>query len=169
MPESALSVRRFEPGDQDAARSLILQGLGEHFGFIDETLNRDLDDIATTYGSSTFLVAERDGAIVGTGVLTVGEAGVARVSRMSTASGERRSGVGTTVLSALIDEARKASCSRLALSTNADWDDAIAFYRAAGFVETARTEHAFGVGVDFELALGEAAAHEAAMMPESKT
>ena len=27
-----------------AARALILQGLGEHFGFVDETANPDLDE-----------------------------------------------------------------------------------------------------------------------------
>lgn len=40
-----IKVRPFETRDQVAARKLILSGLGEHFGFIDERLNPDLDDI----------------------------------------------------------------------------------------------------------------------------
>ena len=43
---SGIVVRRFAPADQDAARRLILEGLGAHFGSIDESLNPDLDDIA---------------------------------------------------------------------------------------------------------------------------
>ena len=35
-------IRAFEPRDQAAARQLILAGLGEHFGWIDETCNPDL-------------------------------------------------------------------------------------------------------------------------------
>lgn len=34
-----LRSRSFEPCDQDAARHLILAGLGEHVGWIDETRN----------------------------------------------------------------------------------------------------------------------------------
>jgi hypothetical protein len=36
--EGELCIRSCEAGDQEQARWLILQGLGEHFGSIDETL-----------------------------------------------------------------------------------------------------------------------------------
>ncbi len=36
---SPLTIRPFAPGDQEAARRLILEGLVEHFGFVDEALN----------------------------------------------------------------------------------------------------------------------------------
>ena len=42
-------MRAFRADDQAAARTLIEEGLGEHFGFIDRDANPDLDDIATTY------------------------------------------------------------------------------------------------------------------------
>jgi hypothetical protein len=42
-------VRPFRPADQVAARALIEEGLGEHFGFIDRDANPDLDDIAASY------------------------------------------------------------------------------------------------------------------------
>lgn len=45
-------VGEFHPVDQEAVRSLILAGLGEHWGYIDEGLNPDLRDIASTYGGS---------------------------------------------------------------------------------------------------------------------
>src|SRR5215469_12477663 len=68
-------IRPFVPGDQDAARRLILAGLGEHFGFIDPSYNPDLDDIQANYvaGGHVFVVAELDGALVGTAGLLVGK------------------------------------------------------------------------------------------------
>ena len=47
--EGELYIRSFEVGDQEQARWLILEGLGEHFGYIDETLNPDLDNILHNY------------------------------------------------------------------------------------------------------------------------
>ncbi|CAA9269377.1 MAG: hypothetical protein AVDCRST_MAG93-2561, partial [uncultured Chloroflexia bacterium] len=40
-----LAIRPFTPADQKAARDLVLDGLGEHFGWIDTSRNPDLDDI----------------------------------------------------------------------------------------------------------------------------
>ncbi len=126
-------VRRFEDRDQDAARRLILEGLGGHFGFIDETMNPDLDDIATSYADGLFLVAECDGQIVGTGVIVRDGTGSAVVRRMSTSAAHRRRGVAWALLDRLVEHARETSCGRVVLTTNDDWQDAIAFYLAFGF------------------------------------
>ncbi len=144
-----VQIRPFEPRDQPAARALILAGLGEHFGFIDETLNPDLADISTTYADGVFFVACDGDTIVGTGALTPQPDGSAIVSRMSTAATCRRRGVARAVLMRLAYEARERRCARLVLGTNADWQDAIAFYLAFGFSEMRRTP----TGVLFELAL----------------
>jgi len=37
-------IRPFRPADQAEVRALIQRGLGEHFGFIDEFANPDIDD-----------------------------------------------------------------------------------------------------------------------------
>jgi GNAT superfamily N-acetyltransferase len=142
-------VRRFLPEDQAAARELIVSGLAAHFGFRDETLNRDLDDIAATFAAGAFFVASIEGVVAGTGGLHVQADGTANVVRMSTAAEYKRKGVGRAVLSRLIEEARSRGCHRVTLATNADWSDAIAFYRACGFEELLRTE----TGVVFGLAL----------------
>jgi hypothetical protein len=70
---SPLLIRPFAPADQAAARALILEGLGEHFGQIDPALNPDLAEIAAFYlaRGHLFLVAEADGMLVGTGALRV--------------------------------------------------------------------------------------------------
>ena len=140
-----LRVRPFEPRDQHAARRLILEGLGAHFGHIDESMNPDLDDIAASYASAVFLVAERGGRVVGTGALTPepdGSAGptrLGRIQRMSTAADHRRRGVGSAVLRTLLAHARERGYSAVILSTVERWDDAVAFYTAAGFRITHRT------------------------------
>jgi hypothetical protein len=42
-------IRPFHPNDQNAAQQLILDGLREHWGELDPTLNGDLDDIMGSY------------------------------------------------------------------------------------------------------------------------
>ena len=44
-----VTIRPFRASDQAAARSLIEEGLGEHFGCIDRNANPDLVDIAASY------------------------------------------------------------------------------------------------------------------------
>jgi GNAT superfamily N-acetyltransferase len=120
-------VGRFLPEDQAAVRELIVSGLAPHFGFRDERLNRDLDDIAATFAAGAFFVASMEGVVVGTGGLHVQADGTGNVVRMSTSPESRRDGVGRALLSRLIDEARMRGCHRITLATNADWDDAIGF------------------------------------------
>jgi GNAT superfamily N-acetyltransferase len=148
-PATTIVVRAFTPDDQHAARALILDGLAAHFGFLDETLNRDLDDIADTFAGGAFFVATIDGVIAGTGGLHLQPDGTANIVRMSTAAQHRRRGVGRAVVRRLIDEARAGSCRRITLATSADWDDAIAFYHACGFDEILRTD----TGVVFAMIL----------------
>jgi GNAT superfamily N-acetyltransferase len=128
---------------------LILEGLGEHFGSIDETLNPDLNDITASYAGALFLVACDGDAIAGTGALSPQADGVAIVSRMSTAAACRRKGVARAVLTRLVEHAHERGCTRVVLGTNVGWEDAIAFYRAFGFSEMRRTP----TGVLFELLL----------------
>lgn len=142
-------IRPFQAGDQGAARTLILEGLGGHFGFIDEHLNPDLDDIALSYADAQFVVAEQEGRIVGTGAVRSTPGGDAQLSRMSTDRALRRHGVGRAILAELIDRSRQAGSQRVVLATGAGWDDATSFYRACGFREIARV----GEGIVFAMAL----------------
>src|SRR5215203_5667644 len=64
MSQRGATIRPFVPADQAQAREIILAGLGEHWGFIDDTLNPDLDDILAAYplDRADFLVVqEADG------------------------------------------------------------------------------------------------------------
>jgi ribosomal protein S18 acetylase RimI-like enzyme len=136
-PRAGPRIRPFEAGDQEAARGLILAGLGEHFGWIDEARNPDPDDIAAHYVAPdhAFVVAQLGGELVGTGALVPEGEGTGRLVRMSVSSEHRRWGIGRALVDHLAAEARRRGYGRLLVETNNDWYDAIGLYERCGFVE----------------------------------
>lgn len=134
-------LRPFAAADQDGVRRLILAGLGEHFGAVDERLNPDLDDIWAGYVRPGHLVvvAEIGDELVGTGTLISERPGVGRLVRMSVSSRHRRHGIGRALVAHLVERARERGYRRLLIETNDDWHDAIGLYQACGFVEEERS------------------------------
>jgi GNAT superfamily N-acetyltransferase len=134
-----VNIRDFEPGDQMAARQLILDGLAGHWGTLDLTLNPDLNEIAISYADGVFLVAywvetsHATSLLVGTGALIPEAPGVGRIVRMSVDRSLRRQGIGRALLDALIQRGRKADYSEIVLETTATWQDVIMFYTKYGF------------------------------------
>ena len=141
--QHTIVYRPFKARDQDATRQLILNGLGEHYGFIDETRNPDLDNILENYIAigATFLVAQLAEQIVGTGALLEEEPNVGRIVRMSVDHAYRRYGIGKAIMLHLIEVARQRGHIQLRLETNNDWYGVIAFYTSLGFVVDQETEH----------------------------
>jgi N-acetylglutamate synthase-like GNAT family acetyltransferase len=127
-------VRRFDPCDQFECRQTILNGLAEHFGFIDESRNPDLDDIEKAYlaAGSDFYVAECEGHIIGTAGLLL-EPGRARIVRMSVAKSHRKRGVATALLDKCILVAKDRGLPEIVAFTEPQWPDAVGFYTACGF------------------------------------
>lgn len=139
MSQPAYTIRPFIASDQSAARALVLTGLGEHWGYIDETLNPDLDDIAAAYPSETslFLVVEDPaGVLIGAGCLTEDDPATGRLVRMSVATSARGQGIGRRLVAALESAARERGYRRLVCETTEDWADAVGLYLATGFTET---------------------------------
>jgi putative acetyltransferase len=135
-------IRPLQPEDADAARQLILAGLGQRFGAVDTALNPDLNTLWDTYSQpgTVFLVAEADGRIVGCGAL-IPEAGAdntARIVRVSVAADVQGRGLGRRISQALLDSARAQGIARVLVETNADWDSALRLYQALGFREERR-------------------------------
>jgi GNAT superfamily N-acetyltransferase len=149
--EGELCIRSFEVDDQEQARWLILEGLGEHFGYLDETLNPDLDDILHTYlrAGHVFVVACMGRELVGTGALILHGEGISEMVRISTRKTYRRRGIGQAIVTYLVDVARQRGDRRIIVKTNASWHDAIHLYQRLGFVEYERT--ALGVGLELLL------------------
>ena len=150
-PDRGSHIRRFAPGDQLAARRLILEGLGERWGWVDETRNPDLDDIAAHYltPGHYFVVVERDGELIGTGALVAEGAegtegadrqATGRIVRMSVAREHRGRGLGRALVEHLLDEARRRGYRRVLVETTKEWHDAIRLYERCGFAEYARDD-----------------------------
>jgi ribosomal protein S18 acetylase RimI-like enzyme len=137
-----MTIRNFQPDDQNEVRSLILEGLGEHFGRIDPTLNPDLDNIEASYiqAGHLFVVVESAGQIIGTGALVSEEAETGRIVRVSVAPAYRQAGLGQQLVEYLLQAARQRGFSRVLVETNLDWYAAIRLYRRCGFREYARDE-----------------------------
>ncbi len=136
-----IRIRPFAPADQSAARALILEGLREHWGWLDPDLNPDLDNIAASYTTSghIFLIAEIEHRLAGTGALEIhGDSG--QIVRVSVSPKYRRRGAGRALVVALLEAARARGLARVWMETNDDWGDAIGLYRQCGFREYDRRE-----------------------------
>jgi GNAT superfamily N-acetyltransferase len=134
-------VRPFRAGDQAAARTLIEEGLGEHFGFIDRDANPDLLDIGATYAAphAAFLVAELDGTVVGTaGVLS--EQNAVRMVRVGVSRQHRRLGIASALLDQVVELATGLGAHEIRAHTQPEWPDATQFYEAHGFTAYGRDD-----------------------------
>ncbi len=128
-----ISIVPFQPEDQAAVKALILDGLVEHWGWLDPHKNPDLEDIFISYHGSVFLVARQAGQIVGTGALVSRSEDLGEIVRMSVATGSRRQGIGRLILKRLVEHARRAGMKRILLETTATWSEVINFYESCGF------------------------------------
>jgi len=142
------------PDEQEAVRSLILEGLREHWGTIDPALNRDLDDLTTADSDRLVLVATDGPQLVGTGTVVRRDERCAEVVRMSIDAAHRRAGIGRLLIDELVATARRWGCERAVLETTASWTDVVQFYERSGFSLTHFTDGQFGRDAWFELKLG---------------
>jgi len=134
-------IRRFEPKDQEEARTVVLEGLREHFGVLDPSLNPDLEDIRVSFitRGDDFYVAGHDGRVVGTAGLLFRE-GRARIVRMSVAKSHRKRGIATALLSQCIESAARRGFREIWAYTQPEWPDAVGFYLRAGFEQLGRDD-----------------------------
>jgi GNAT superfamily N-acetyltransferase len=148
-----VNVSELRPALHDAVRSLILDGLREHWDTLDPALNRDLDDLSTAYAGGTTLVACHRGDVVATGTLCRRDGNAAQIVRMSVATAHRRTGLGRRLTEALIETARGWGMERVVLETSADWAAVVEFYLRCGFTLTHYEAGEFGCDAWFEMKL----------------
>ena len=144
MTEIVIALRPFAQADQPTLRRLVLDGLGDHWGTIDETINPDLDDIAGWYGPldgyTVVACAENDGRLVGGGTLYRDDAQTARLARMTVDKTIRGQGLGRRLVAHLVEEARARGYAAVVCETTDTWQDAIGLYLRCGFTEVARRD-----------------------------
>ncbi len=119
----------------------------QYFDEIDERFEQGFDPgdaLTTGLGSMSppagaFVIAHSaDGAVVGCGgVQTIGP-GIGEIKRMWVASSVRGQGLGRKLLERLELETTRLGHRTIRLDTNSQLPEAIAMYRAAGYVEIER-------------------------------
>ena len=93
------------------------------------------------------VVAEYEEAVIGFASAAV-IADVADLTRIAVRWADRREGVGTALLAALLDAAAERGAERMMLEVADTNEPALAFYVVSGFVEIARRRDYYGRGVD---------------------
>lgn len=94
-----------------------------------------------------YVVAEDEsGELAGYAGLRVVD-GTADIQTIAVAPAHQRHGLGTTLLDALVNEARRRRASELLLDVRADNEPALALYRRHGFDRIARRRGYFGAGL----------------------
>lgn len=143
-------IRPFRREDQEEVRRIILEGLGEHFGTIDQNMNPDLDDIMTTYTKAghEFVVAELEAWMVGTGALLIEDNNRGRIVRVSVNPKFRNRGYGEAIVKHLLRLGQKNGLGEIVVETNHDWDSALKLYQKCGFQPYERDEESVHLHLD---------------------
>jgi GNAT superfamily N-acetyltransferase len=117
------------------AKEVILSGFLERFGYIDHSLNPDIQDIWTVYmqGDDLFYVGMDGDRMICTGAIRRESSDTFQVVRMSVLKAYRKHGLGRRMLAHLEDKAQSLGARRLILETNKRWTDAIHFYQKNGY------------------------------------
>jgi [ribosomal protein S18]-alanine N-acetyltransferase len=103
------------------------------------------DELASVPDSRWYLVAERDGVLVGYAGLMFGP-DQADILTLGVAPEHRDSGVGRALLDALVLEAAGRRCADLLLEVRADNEAALRLYGSAGFTQIARRRGYYAQG-----------------------
>lgn len=110
--------------------------LGRYFAELDERFPTGFDPgAALPTDAEVFLVARRDGDVVGCGALKPVTGGATEIKRMWVSPDARGLGVGRRLLVELEARAAAGGASVIRLDTNGSLVEAIAMYRSAGYEE----------------------------------
>ena len=122
--------------DTSAVRQLLIAGLTERWGSYEASFNPDIEGFPGNYADPFVLVAKQAGVVVGTGTIRKTGASRAEIVRMSVAASSRRTGIGSLILSQLLEFARERAVQEVCLETTSSWSSAIQFYARHGFLKT---------------------------------
>jgi GNAT superfamily N-acetyltransferase len=137
--------------NHEKVRSLILDGLSDHWGATDEALNPDLEDMLTSYAHGrTLVVRDSDARLCGTGTVVPRDGRRAEILRMSVDVGSRGQGLGRRIVDELVTTARRWGCEAVVLETSTSWTDVVRFYMRCGFSITHIVDGEFGSDTWFE-------------------
>lgn len=138
-----LVIEEVSKDTQEHAKHIVLTGLKERFGSLDESLNQDLNEIVLNYicRGNHFLVGRINTKVICTGALIRKEVDTGRIVRMSVQKEYRRHGLAQKMLKELERRAQAKGFKRIVLETTNSWHDAISFYKKNEYKEFARNEY----------------------------
>lgn len=131
---TAISIREFEPGDEEAFRRLNQEWIARYFRLEpkdESTLAHPRETVLDRGGRIFFAV--REGEPVGCCALLPIAPGEYEVAKMAVTASSQGSGVGRRVLQATMEAGRSAGATRLYLETNHMLTPAIHLYESLGF------------------------------------
>ena len=134
-------IRAATPDDVDTIAAM------EREVFEADAWSGSLVDLELVAPGRVVVVAEHEGAVVGYASAAV-IADVADLTRIAVRWADRREGVGTALLAALLDSAAERGAERMMLEVADTNGPALAFYVVSGFVEVARRRDYYDRGVD---------------------
>lgn len=125
---------------ENSAKNLVLAGLKDHWGFIDNTLNPDLYAILDFYikKGDDFLVGIYENNVICCGALTQEKENVGRMQRISVDKNFRGKGLASKMVEVLEDRAKSRGLGKIVVETTNNWSDAIELYLKSGYVESHR-------------------------------
>ncbi|MBT2687483.1 GNAT family N-acetyltransferase [Bacillus sp. ISL-47] len=142
MIKAELKTFKITKKYEAAAKQLILEGFLERFGFIDHSLNPDLNNITKTYSleGSLFLIGFIGEEMVCTGALTKESGDICRLQRMSVKTAFRNRGIARTMVQVLESQAQAEGYKKIVLETHLSWSSAVTLYKSCGYKEYLQEE-----------------------------
>ena len=132
MSEPGISIGPEDPRQSDIRR-LIAESDAYMQGLYPSESNHLVDADALATPDTLFLVARRNGELLGTIAFRIIAPGHAEMKRMFVRAEARGSGLGRRLLEALEDAARQRNVDRISLETGIKQPEAIGLYRASGY------------------------------------
>lgn len=134
-PLSPLVIRRAVPEDGPAVQDFVFATLRSYGLEPDPTgLDADVLTFGAASGSALELVAEADGAVVGSVMVSPRGPDTGWLSKFFVASAHRGRGIGRILLAAAMEKARAAGYRRLELETRTIFPEAAHLYESTGWV-----------------------------------
>lgn len=149
-----LIVRAFQPQDAAAFRDLNVAWIEEFFT-VEPSDRNQLNDPegAILAKGGRILIAELDGAAVGTAALIPDGQGMVELAKMSARADLRGSGVGKALMAAALATAREMGAHAIWLETNSVLKAALHLYRTHGFRDDTEAEPSLYARCDVQLIL----------------
>ncbi len=137
-PDSGLRIVPYAPEHRTAFRDINVEWISAYFAIEPEDVHQLEHPEALIAGGGTILIAELDGAPVGTTALIRMSDRQYELAKMAVTPAARGHGAGLQLGRAAIAEARRLGAEELYLESNRSLEPAIALYRKLGFVEVDR-------------------------------